>query len=132
MKRRYHPAVTVRRTLVIALFALLLSPVLAASSAVPAGGVQGIVKQPEAGMCPAEDPCDGVGRDVLLAFTRAGQKAHRARSDADGRFKIRLVPGRYAVRALVPAGRTTPSTVVVPKRGFARATITVFAFPAMP
>lgn len=132
MARRTHPVVNVRHALVLALLLLLLSPVLAASGAVPAGGVQGIVKQPEGGACAADDPCDGVGRNVLLVFSRAGQKAHRVRSDGAGHFKLRLAPGRYGVRAVVSAARTTPSTVLVPKRGFARATITVFASGAMP
>jgi hypothetical protein len=118
--------------LILAVPLLLLVAVLGASGAVPAGGVQGIVKQPEGGMCPADDPCDGIGRNVLLVFSRTGQKAHRVRSDSTGHYKLRLAPGRYAVHAVVPAARTTPSTVLVPKRGFARATITVIAFGQMP
>ncbi len=124
----------VRRTLAAAVLLLLsLVPVLAASATPgPSTGLIGLVKQPEGGMCAADDPCDGVGRNVLLVFTRSGQRAHRARSDADGHFRIRLAPGRYHVRALVSEARTTPSSVVVPKRGFARATITVFVSADLP
>jgi hypothetical protein len=115
-----------RRALALAVLLVLASPVLAAGAA-PAGGIQGVVKQPEAGMCAAGDPCDGVGRGVLLVFTRPRLTAKQVRSDADGRFRIRLAPGRYHVRAAVAGAHTTPAFVVVPKRGFARATITVAA-----
>ena len=81
-----------RRTLfATALLLLLLVPVLAAGAAPgPATGLIGLVKQTQSGMCAADDPCDGVGRGVLLVFSRVGQPAHRVRSDADGRFKLRL------------------------------------------
>ena len=83
-------------------------------------------------MCLADDPCDGVGRGIVLVFTRPGQVQHRARSDADGHFRIRLAPGRYSVRSVVTDARTAPASVVVPKRGFARVTITVFAASSLP
>lgn len=105
---------------------LLVGPALAANAA-PAGGVRGIVKQPLTGMCPVGDPCDGIGRGILLVFTRAGQVPHRTRSDTDGRFSLRLAPGRYRVRAVVAGAVTQPTAVVVPRQGFARLTVTVAA-----
>jgi hypothetical protein len=113
-----------RATLLSAALLLLAPPVLAAG-AVPAGGVQGLVKQPEAGMCLAGDPCDGVGRGIVLVFFRVGQPVHRVRSDATGHFKLRLAPGRYRLRAGDSALHATPGSVLVPKAGFARVTVTV-------
>jgi hypothetical protein len=105
---------------------LLLVPVLAAG-AMPglSTGLQGLVKQRQGGTCAAGDPCDGVGRGVLLAFYRVGQPTHRVRSDDNGRFKLRLTPGRYRVRAGASALRVMPFAVIVPLKGFARVTITV-------
>jgi len=57
---------------------------------------------------------------------------HRVRSDAEGHFRIRLSPGRYHIRGAVSDTRTVPASVAVPKRGFARVTITVFAAAMMP
>jgi hypothetical protein len=112
---------------------LLLVPVLGAgATAGPATGLQGVVKQLQGGMCAADDPCDGVGRGVLLAFYRVGQPTHRVRSDADGRFKLRLAPGRYRVRAGASATRVMPFAVIVPLKGFARVTITVGSPGKMP
>jgi hypothetical protein len=116
----------------VLVLALVLGLPVVASGAVPAGGLQGVVKQPQNGMCLAGDPCDGVGRGILLVFTRTGQVPHRVRSDADGRFRIRLAPGRYHVRGAVADTRTVPAYVAVPHRAFARVTITVFAAATMP
>ena len=124
----------VRRTLfATALLLLLLVPVLAAGAAPgPATGLLGLVKQTQSGMCAADDPCDGIGRGVLLVFSRVGQSTHRVRSDADGRFKLRLTPGRYRVRAGASATRVMPFAVIVPLKGFARVTITVGSRGATP
>ena len=63
-----------RRTLfATALLLLVLVPVLAADAAPgPATGMIGLVKQTQSGMCAADDPCDGIGRGVLLVFSRVG------------------------------------------------------------
>ena len=114
-----------RRTLVLALLVSLLVPVLA-SGAVPSGGVRGTVKQAAGGACLAEDPCDGIGRNVGLDFSRAGQPAHRVRSNRDGGFRVLLAPGRYTVRSAVePAKRVSPSVVTVPSKGFVRVTLVI-------
>jgi hypothetical protein len=112
---------------------ILLVPVLGAGATPgPATGLQGVVKQLHGGMCAADDPCDGVGRGVLLAFYRVGQPTHRVRSDENGRFKLRLTPGRYRVRAGASATRVMPFAVIVPLKGFARVTITVGSPGTMP
>ena len=121
--RGYH--VTMRRTLVVALLVLLISPVLASGAGL-SGGVRGTVKQAAGGACLAEDPCDGIGRNVGLVFSRAGQPAHRVRSNGNGGFRVLLAPGRYTVRATVePATRVSPSVVTVPREGFFQVTLVV-------
>jgi len=121
-----------RKTVLISVL-LLLVPVLAAgATSAPTTGLQGVVKQLQGGMCPSDNPCDGVGRGVLLVFSRSGQPAHRVRSDADGRFKLRLTPGRYRVRAGASAMRVRPYEVIVPLKGYARVTITLGSPGTMP
>jgi hypothetical protein len=115
----------VRRTLAIAVLVLSVSPVLA-SGAVPTGGVRGTVKQHAGGTCLADDPCDGIGRNVLLSFSRAGYRTRQVRSNAEGAFRIFLAPGRYRVgNAADPATPVTPAVVRVPATGFARVTLVV-------
>ena len=112
---------------------LLLVPVLAASATTaPPTGLQGVVKQLQGGICAADDPCDGIGRGVLLVFSRVGKPAHRVRSDADGRFKLRLAPGRYRVTTGDSPTRVRPLAVIVPLNGYARVTVTVGSPAVMP
>ena len=53
-------------------------------------------------VCQAGVPCDRPAAGVTLTFTRAGRTAS-VRTTAAGRFRIRLAPGLWAVRA--DAGR---------------------------
>jgi hypothetical protein len=121
-----------RRTLLSAAALLLVPGMAAGATPAPVTGLQGMVKQLPGGMCAFGDPCDGVGRGVLLVFSRVGQPTHRVRSDDEGRFKLRLTPGRYRVRAGAAATRVMPAAVTVPLTGFARVTITVGSPGTMP
>ena len=97
-----------------------------AAGAVPTGGVRGTVKQHAGGACLADDPCDGIGRNVLLSFSRAGYRTRQARSNGDGAFRVVLAPGRYQVRAAAdPATPVRPAVVTVPATGFVRVTLVV-------
>jgi hypothetical protein len=122
----------VRCLVAVAAVAALAAPALAGTAAAPAGGVQGIVKQPETGMCLAGDPCDGIARGVVLVFTKAGRLPRRVRSGTDGRFRIRLAAGRYHVRGAAAGTRASPASIAVPTRGFARVTITLLPPAASP
>jgi hypothetical protein len=117
-----------RHALVLTFFLLLLTPVLAAAGAVPTGGVRGTVKQLDRGTCLADDPCDGIARNVELVFSRSGQPSRRVRSNEDGGFRVLLKPGRYTVRAAAdPAKPVRPSAVAVPLTGFVRVTLVIGA-----
>ncbi|MBA3843868.1 MAG: hypothetical protein H0X39_14860 [Actinobacteria bacterium] len=107
----------------LGLFLLAAPAVLAATSgahAAPAGGIRGLVKQSAGGVCAADEPCDGVGRNMLLAFSRPGQPDARVRSTASGTFRISLRPGRYQVRAVAaPPLQAAPAAITVPASGWA-------------
>ena len=66
---------------------------------------------PTTPVCRAGVPCDRPAAGVTLTFTRTGHTGE-ATTTAAGTFRIRLVPGIYAVR--VDAGRAfTPHTIRV-------------------
>jgi hypothetical protein len=113
-----------RAVLAVALLALLV-PAAGATSG-PSTGLLGLVKQAQGGTCLADDPCDGIARNVELVFSHVGHPSRRVRSDGDGRFRVLLKPGRYTVHAAVdPAKRVSPSAVTVPLQGFVRVTLVI-------
>ncbi len=76
--------------------ALAGSTVAAASTA---SGLRGtVLRGPITPMCVAEQPCDAPARGFTLVFSRGGEVAGRVKTDSDGRYRIRLAPGRYSVR----------------------------------
>lgn len=70
---------------------------------------------PTPGPCMANTPCSRPAGDVELEFVRSGQPAVRVTTDEEGRYKARLEPGTYQVRAVdypLPA-TIQPTTVTV-------------------
>jgi hypothetical protein len=66
-------------------------------------GLQGFVdKGPTKPVCRAAEPCTAPAQ-VTLLFSRAGHR-YRARSAADGRYRIVLPPGSYTVTTLERVG----------------------------
>jgi hypothetical protein len=74
-----------------------------------------VLRGPTKPVCSMTEPCSEPAKGVVLVFTRSGRTA-RVRVGADGRYRVSLVPGTYAVR-VVPAARigrgVEPRTVVV-------------------
>lgn len=110
---------------VIAALAAALSPVGGSrpDRAVPRGGLTGLVlRGPTMPACRESVPCDEPAADLTLLFLRDGKLAARTRTSRDGRYRVRLRPGRYAVRTTQPAfGRVPkPSTVTAPRNRFSR------------
>jgi hypothetical protein len=84
--------------------------------------VIGHLERPAPTACPPGEPCDPPATATILVFTRPGHPAARVLVGASGRFRLHLAAGRYRIRAAPPpaAGRLTPSTVRVPRRGIVR------------
>jgi len=56
-----------------------------------------ITRGPITPVCQVGKPCNGPYPGALLVFTRDGVVAARARSDANGRYSVRLRLGTYTV-----------------------------------
>lgn len=80
-----------------------------------AGGLHGVVHVgPIRPVCTANEPCDRPAQ-VTIVFTRRGV-GKRVRSDGDGRYRIALAPGIYAVSTVERIGirpNITPRLVKV-------------------
>jgi len=78
--------------------------VSAATASLPPNGLYGIVKKgPIAPVCRPGVPCDAPVQ-VTLVFSRSGSDVARARSSAEGRYRIRLPAGYYSVRTVERIG----------------------------
>ena len=101
-----------RRT-VLVLVGIVLIGASAAGAGTPGSGISGkIVAGPT---CPVESvpPAPGCAPRALRATVRIRRvgsldRATIVRSGADGRFRVRLYPGTYWVRALPYAGQALP------------------------
>jgi hypothetical protein len=70
------------------------------ASVVLTSGLHGTVtKGPTTPVCQVGMPCTAPAAHTTLVFTRAGV-AKRTATDTDGRYRITLAPGYYAVRAV--------------------------------
>jgi len=106
--------------LVVFLAALAFVPL--ASAAAVHSGLYGVVRKgPIMPVCRADVPCDAPAQ-VALVFTRAGKVLARARSDAEGHYKVALPPGYYVVRTdpRIGFGVIRPLNVHVRKSHFDR------------
>jgi hypothetical protein len=114
---------TVRTTAVLA--ALLVTLPAAAVSAAPRSGLYGVVMRgPVTPVCRVGVPCDEPAAATTILFVRA-HRAARVKTDASGRYRIRLAPGLYAVRTAHTGlgSLVEPRRVRVPRGRFAHANL---------
>jgi hypothetical protein len=57
-----------------------------------------VTRGPVTPVCEADGPCNVPATEAKLTFTRAGKHVI-ARTDAAGKYRVRLVPGTYTVRS---------------------------------
>src|SRR5918911_1575554 len=73
--------------------------VSAAGAATSSSGLRGIVMRgPIAPVCVVGQPCSEPAKDVTLVFSRNGRAVRRATTNEQGRYRVALAPGLYAVR----------------------------------
>jgi hypothetical protein len=79
-----------------------LVAVSSAGAATTSSGLRGAVTRgPIVPACAAEQPCDGPAKNVTLAFVRNGRLVRRVTTNEQGRYRVALAPGLYAVRLTV-------------------------------
>ena len=112
--------------LFVALAAVLLAASCGAQSSGGAAGsgLYGTVSvSPGTPTCSAGSSCRRPARGVRLVFSANG-KTVTARTDRNGRYRVRLDRGRYAVRARLDAGSPKrglqPRAVTVPRGRFVK------------
>ena len=91
------PCVQTRALVLLTSLALVL--VVGAQATVRRGSLAGVVKRgPIAPVCVVEQPCDEPAKDVTLLFSHNDRVVGRVVSDEQGRYRLRLPAGLYAVR----------------------------------
>jgi hypothetical protein len=85
-----------------ALAAAVVASSAGAATGTSSSGLRGLVTRgPIAPVCVAGQPCSEPAKNVTLVFSRYGRVVRRARTNDQGRYRVALAPGLYAVR-LVP------------------------------
>src|SRR5919202_2208982 len=70
-----------------------------AGAATTPSGLRGLVTRgPTAPVCVAGRPCSEPAKNVLLVFSRSGRVVRRVTTNEQGRYRVALAPGLYAVR----------------------------------
>ncbi len=88
-----------RRLIVLLAAAAGIAASAAFGSTSSTSGLHGVVRRgPITPICVAGQRCDAPARHFTLLFSRNGRVAGRTTTNARGRYRIRLAPGRYAVR----------------------------------
>jgi hypothetical protein len=89
-------------------------------------GVKGTVtRSPTRPVCTVDDPCVGPYVTTVGIRNLRTRRLRRVRTDSRGRFRARLRPGRYRLRAASghPLPRCTPVTVRVRRHRFKRVSL---------
>jgi len=92
---------------------------LLAAAALTSGLHGAVTRGPTTPVCVVDKPCSAPMKHVRVSFLRSG-RAFRTSTDASGRYRIALAPGRYTVRVTGDQFGVRPATVVVPRGRFAR------------
>ena len=96
----------------------------AAPAAGSTSGLRGLVTRgPTKPVCRINVPCTAPAAHTKLTFVRAGRSWTVVTGD-DGRYRITLAPGRYALRIAAPFGYS-PTIVIVPTGRFAVVNVSI-------
>jgi hypothetical protein len=88
-------------------------------------GLYGVVTRgPTTPVCRVDVPCTKPYGHSTLVFTRLGV-TRRVTSDAGGKYRISLVPGRWSLRVQDAHFGWRPTTVTVPSARFAKLNVFV-------
>jgi len=89
----------------LALAAAVVASSAGAATGTSSSGLRGLVTRgPITPVCVAGQPCSEPAKNVTLVFSRNGRVVRRVRTNDQGRYRVALTPGLYAVR-LTPKPR---------------------------
>lgn len=85
------------------------------SGSAPGAGLYGSVRiSPASPVCLSGTSCSKPARDFKLVFVGGGRSS-TATTDARGRYRVRLAPGRYVVRAAAALRNDSPKSGLLPR-----------------
>jgi hypothetical protein len=121
--------VSARTLLTVAAFSFAMACSAQSAGAARATGLHGrVVIEPGMPVCRVGDPCTRPAKDLELAFLRKGRVVGTTTTDEQGRYRIALPAGRYAVRPRVQHGlrkALEPGGATVPRGRYARRDFTL-------
>src|SRR5205085_5151905 len=83
----------------VALAAAVAASSAGAAASTSSSGLRGLVTRgPITPVCVAGQPCSEPAKNVTLVFSRNSRVVRRARTNDQGRYRVALAPGLYAVR----------------------------------
>lgn len=92
----------------------MLTAALALPAVAAGSGLHGVVRKgPIRPVCQVDQPCTAPAAGVKLTFLRGGT-SRTVVTDADGRYRVTLAPGSWAVHISGARFGYKPTAVVVP------------------
>ena len=124
----HHRGVRVALTAAVSVAVAVAALGATTHAATTASGLRGLVlRGPITPVCRVGESCEAPAAHVTLVFSHAGRVVARTRTGADGRYRVTLAPGRYAVRTTRTGFERTvsPARVTVPTGRYARVTFRI-------
>jgi hypothetical protein len=88
-------------------------------------GLYGVVTRgPTKPVCQVQMPCTAPYGNATLVFSRSGV-TKKVITDANGKYRVGLPPGRWSLRVQSSHFGWTPRTIVVPSGRYARVNVDV-------
>jgi hypothetical protein len=89
-------------------------------------GLYGVVTRgPITPVCTVDKPCTAPYAKATLVFSQPGMTARRVTSDAQGKYRIALPPGRWSLRVQGSHFGWTPTAVLVPRTRYGHVNVHV-------
>jgi hypothetical protein len=89
-------------------------------------GLYGVVMRgPTKPVCQVSMPCSAPYGHATLVFTRTGSAARKVTTDAKGKYRLALPPGRWSLRVEKAQFSWTPRAVTVPGGRYGRVNVNV-------
>lgn len=101
-------------------------------ASVDGSGVAGRVVMVEKDASADRSPSPLPGVRVQISDMKTAELITEVRTDAEGRFAIAVAPGRYTIKAIVPAGKALMTPVIATVRTGKVTPVTVGAEPPLP